>query len=124
MPRIILNKNEELSINFPLFEKREISGAFINRETFESDEQGHSIIYQDILYNIKNKNCYIVKITIRNTDYLRFVLASNIDDFSIWINSLRKDRKYQKVEVKQVIKFQTEDVRILTDEELKKKGLI
>ena len=129
MPDILLNRNDKVQIRFPLFDgDYKITGMFRNSETLSSIDT-LVVEYETLLNNLKHGHCYLVRLTQaphlpkeEPSSFTIFILASTIDDFSIYILDLKK--KYQQVEVKQVKGFATEDVSLVSEEELKRRGLI
>jgi hypothetical protein len=124
MPRIILQQDERLVVEFSLFDgDYTITGQFFNKESFVNKEN-LVVEYQVLLQNLKERHCYLVKTTTGQPPQssVKFVLASNIDDLSIYILDLEKE--YESVEVKRVTGFKTEDITPITKEELKRKHLI
>jgi hypothetical protein len=129
MPDILLGKNDKIYIKLPLFDgDYKITGMYRNSEIL-STKDTLAVEYHTLLDNLKHRHCYLVRLTqaprLPKEEPLVstiFILASNIDDFSIYILDLKK--KYQQVEVKQITGFTTEDVTLISVEDLKRRGLL
>ena len=129
MPQIRLRTNEEQSIHFPLFESRDV-GPFMDRETFRV-HKGLIVSYDALLYNLRHDKTYIVKIIrkkrygvekLEDRTYEMFVLASNVNDLSVWVAEEKQNEEVISVDIRRIKGFELEEVDdLLSEEELKKK---